>query len=92
MTIAIKLNQVMSEAGVLGKDFAIAIGITNVNLSRINTGKIRAIRFSTLDAMCEVAEKQPGDFLVHVPASKINDKKYLAAQGLDPQNLVLAIR
>ena len=39
------------------------MGISNVNLSNIKTGKIRAIRFSTLEAICEVLDCQPGDLL-----------------------------
>ena len=39
------------------------VGVTNVNLSKIKTGKISAIRFSTLEAICEVLDCQPGDLL-----------------------------
>jgi putative transcriptional regulator len=39
------------------------IGIANVNLSKIKTGKVSAIRFSTLDAICDVLDCQPGDIL-----------------------------
>ena len=39
------------------------VGVTNVNLSKITTGKISAIRFSTLEAICEVLDCQPGDLL-----------------------------
>ncbi len=39
------------------------VGIANVNLSKIKTGKISAIRFSTLDAICDVLDCQPGDIL-----------------------------
>ena len=44
-------------------ELADKVGITNVNLSRIKTGKIRAIRFSTLYMICKVLECQPGDIL-----------------------------
>lgn len=43
------------------------IGITNANLSNIKTGKISAIRFSTLDAICRVLGCQPGDLLEYQP-------------------------
>ncbi|MBM6952839.1 helix-turn-helix transcriptional regulator [Enorma phocaeensis] len=43
------------------------MGISPVNLSRIKTGKISAIRFSTLEAMCEALACQPGDLLEYVP-------------------------
>ena len=39
------------------------VGVTNVNLSKIKTGKISAIRISTLEAICEVLDCQPGDLL-----------------------------
>jgi putative transcriptional regulator len=47
-------------------ELAERVGITNVNLSKIKTGKISAVRFSTLDAICEALDCQPGDILEHV--------------------------
>lgn len=47
-------------------ELADKVGITNVNLSRIKTGKIKAIRFSTLYMICKVLECQPGDILEFV--------------------------
>jgi putative transcriptional regulator len=44
-------------------ELAKRVGISNANLSNIKTGKISAIRFSTLDAICEVLDCQPGDIL-----------------------------
>jgi len=44
-------------------ELAEKVGITNANLSKIKTGKIAAIRFSTLDAICRVLDCQPGDIL-----------------------------
>lgn len=43
------------------------VGISNVNMSRIKTGKIKAIRFSTLEMICETLDCQPGDILEYVP-------------------------
>ncbi len=42
------------------------VGIANVNLSKMKTGKISAIRFSTLEAICETLQCQPGDILEYV--------------------------
>ena len=42
------------------------VGVTNVNLSKMNTGKISAIRFSTLEAICSALHCQPGDILEYV--------------------------
>jgi len=44
-------------------ELAAKVGISNVNLSNIKTGKISAIRFSTLDAICQALDCQPGDIL-----------------------------
>jgi putative transcriptional regulator len=48
-------------------ELAEKVGISNVNLSNIKTGKVSAIRFSTLNKVCEVLECQPGDILEHSP-------------------------
>ena len=45
------------------KELSEKVGITNVNLSKLKTGKISAIRFSTLEAICEALDCQPGDIL-----------------------------
>ena len=42
------------------------VGISNVNLSNLKTGKVRAIRFSTLDAICRELNCQPGDILEYI--------------------------
>ena len=47
-------------------DLAAQVGISNVNLSCLKTGKVRAIRFSTLDAVCRALHCQPGDILEYV--------------------------
>ena len=43
------------------------VGVSNVNLSKIKTGKISAVRFSTLEAICEALNCQPGDILAYDP-------------------------
>ena len=45
------------------KELSERVGVANVNLSKIKTGKVGAIRFSTLNAICEVLKPQPGDLL-----------------------------
>ena len=45
------------------------VGVTMANLSVLKTGKARAIRFSTLDALCRELDCQPGDLLVHDPSA-----------------------
>lgn len=61
--IILRLDRVMADRKISLKDLAEQIGIANVNLSKIKTGKISAIRFSTLEAICEILDCQPGDIL-----------------------------
>ena len=63
--IVLKLDKVMKERGVKLKDLAVKIGLTDANLSNIKTGKISAIRFSTLNALCKELDCQPADILVY---------------------------
>ena len=65
MAIILRLDRVMADRKISLNELAAKVGIANVNLSNIKTGKISAIRFSTLDAICEVLDCQPGDILEH---------------------------
>ncbi len=61
--IILRLDRVMADRKISLNHLAEKVGIANVNLSKIKTGKISAIRFSTLDAICNVLDCQPGDIL-----------------------------
>lgn len=63
MTIKINLDVVLAERKMRSKELAKKIGITEQNLSILKTGRARAIRFSTLTAICEHLDCQPGDIL-----------------------------
>lgn len=63
MPIVVRLDRVMADRKILLKDLADDVGISNVNLSKLKTGKAVAIRFSTLEAICEALDCQPGDIL-----------------------------
>lgn len=63
MAIILRLDRVMADRKISLNDLADQVGISNVNLSKIKTGKISAIRFSTLNAICDVLDCQPGDIL-----------------------------
>ena len=63
MAIILRLDRVMADRKISLNELATKVGIANVNLSNIKTGKISAIRFSTLDAICDVLDCQPGDLL-----------------------------
>ena len=59
--IVIRLDRVLVDRKMRLNDLAARVGISNVNLSYLKTGKVKAIRFSTLDAICRVLNCQPGD-------------------------------
>ena len=61
--IILRLDRMMADRKMSLNTLAERVGISNVNLSNIKTGKISAIRFSTLDAICDVLDCQPGDIL-----------------------------
>lgn len=64
--IILRLDRVMVEKKISLQDLAEKVGITNANMSNIKNGKINAIRFTTLDAICKVLDVQPGDILEYV--------------------------
>ena len=63
MGIRINLDTMMAQRGIGLTELADKVGITPANLSILKTGKARAIRFSTLDAICKALDCQPGDIL-----------------------------
>ena len=63
MTIVLRLDRIMADRKISLNELSEKVGITNVNLSKIKTGKISAIRFSTLNAICKALDCQPGDIL-----------------------------
>ncbi|MBS6749716.1 MAG: helix-turn-helix domain-containing protein [Oscillospiraceae bacterium] len=67
MPIILRLDRVMADRKMSLNELAERVGIANVNLSKIKTGKVSAIRFSTLEAICEALDCQPGDILEYSP-------------------------
>ncbi|WP_058910155.1 helix-turn-helix domain-containing protein [Entomohabitans teleogrylli] len=67
MAIVVKLDILLAARKVKSKALAEAIGITEQNLSLIKQGKIKGIRFSTLDALCKYLDCQPGDLFTYLP-------------------------
>ncbi len=70
MSIQVNLDRVLLERNMSLTELAERVGITLANLSILKTGKARAIRFSTLDALCRELNCQPADLLVYVPDSQ----------------------
>ena len=70
MPIQINLDLVLAERKMKSKELAEIIGITQANLSILRSGKAKAIRFSTLEAICEALDCQPADILMYIPDSE----------------------
>jgi putative transcriptional regulator len=70
MPIVVKLDDMLHARRMTLTELADRIGITLANLSILKTGKARAMRFSTLEAICEVMQCQPGDLLEYAPRTR----------------------
>lgn len=67
MAIVVNLDVVMAQRKMSLNELSEQVGLTLANLSILKTGKAKAIRFSTLEALCNALDCQPGDILAHVP-------------------------
>jgi putative transcriptional regulator len=67
MPVIVRLDELLLERRMTLTELSERVDITLANLSILKTGKARAIRFSTLDAICQVLQCQPGDLLRHEP-------------------------
>ncbi|MFC7377528.1 helix-turn-helix domain-containing protein [Brevundimonas sp. GCM10030266] len=67
MAIRVQLDRILVERRMSLTELADRVGVTLANLSILKTGKARAVRFSTLDALCRELNCQPGDLLVWSP-------------------------
>lgn len=63
MSIILRLDRVMADRKMSLNELSERVGVSNVNLSKLKTGKVNAIRFSTLNAICKTLDCQPGDIL-----------------------------
>lgn len=81
MSIIVNLDDMLHERRMTLTELSERIGITLANLSVLKTGKARAVRFSTLDAICTALQCQPGDLLEFAPASPAPSTEVAAAPG-----------
>ena len=63
MPIILRLDRVMADRKISLTELSEKVGVANVNLSKLKNGRVSAIRFSTLEAICDVLDCQPGDIL-----------------------------
>ena len=70
MPIILRLDRVMADRKMSLNELSEKVGVANVNLSKLKNGHVSAIRFSTLEAICDVLDCQPGDILEYKRESK----------------------
>jgi len=66
MAIVVNLDVMLAKRKMMLKELSEKVGVTTVNLSILKQGKVKAIRFSTLDSICSVLDCQPGDILEYI--------------------------
>ena len=77
MPIILRLDRVMADRKMSLNELSDHVGVSNVNLSKMKTGKISAIRFSTLEAICDVLNCQPGDILEYERGNGLSHNEQL---------------
>ena len=70
MPIVLRLDRVMADRKMSLNELSERVGVANVNLSKLKNGHVSAIRFSTLEAICEALNCQPGDILEYSPSEE----------------------
>ncbi len=65
MPIVVQLDLMLARRKMRSRDLAAAVGITEVNISLLKSGKVKGVRFDTLERICEVLQCQPGELLVY---------------------------
>ncbi len=73
MAIIVRLDRMMADRKISLNDLSERIGISIVNLSNLKTGKVKAIRFSTLNRICRELKCQPGDILEYIENNEEED-------------------
>jgi putative transcriptional regulator len=71
MPIVVNLDVMLARRKMRSRDLAAAVGITEQNISLLKSGKVKGVRFDTLERICTVLNCQPGDILEFIPASPV---------------------
>ena len=75
MPIIVNVDVMLAKRKMSSGELAEKVGITQANLSILKTGKAKAVRFSTLSALCKALDCQPGDILEYQPGEEENDEQ-----------------
>jgi putative transcriptional regulator len=70
MPIVVNLDVMLAKRKMRSRDLAAAVGITEQNISLLKSGKVKGVRFDTLEKICSVLDCQPGDILVFEPEAR----------------------
>ncbi|GAA1073811.1 helix-turn-helix domain-containing protein [Nocardiopsis composta] len=81
MAIIVDLDVLLAERNLSVGEFAAAVGITPANIAVLKNGRAKAVRFTTLDAICRALDCQPGDVLRRVPDEEDQEEAAEAADG-----------
>lgn len=81
MTIIVQLDVMLARRKMRSRELAERIGISEVNLSLLKSGKVKGIRFETLSRICTVLECQPGDILTYEPSEAHSEDEVGSAPG-----------
>ena len=71
--IVVNLDVMLARRKMRSRELAERVGITEQNISLLKSGKVRGVRFDTLEAICEVLQCQPGDILEYRPGEDVGD-------------------
>ncbi len=71
MPIVVNLDVMLAKRKMRSRELAELVGITEQNISLLKSGKVKGVRFDTLERICEVLQCQPGDLLVHEPEAPV---------------------
>ncbi|MEI4270270.1 helix-turn-helix transcriptional regulator [Klenkia sp. LSe6-5] len=77
MPIVVRIDVLLAERRMAVGEFAEKVGLTPANVAVLKNGRAKAVRFSTLEAICQVLECQPGDLLQWVPEDATDDAEVL---------------
>lgn len=83
MPIIIRLDRVMADRKMSLNELSEKVGVTNVNLSKLKTGKVQGVRFGTLEAICEALDCQPGDILEYKKDERTEDRGHSIDSRID---------
>lgn len=94
MPIILRLDRIMADRKMSLKELSENVGISYVNLSKIKTGKVQGVRFSTLEAICETLDCQPGDILEYIrdgedPEHRRRQERWISRDGASGNGLIV---